>query len=69
MAIDVKVEKENVELSDVFTSDDVVRVPGLTYSVADAEVGLYVKVELQEGDGKLTIKVWRKSKFHLVKSM
>ena len=57
MAIDVKVEKENVELSDVFTSDDVVRVPGLTYSAADAEVGLYVKVELQEGDGKLTLKV------------
>ena len=56
MTIDVKVE--NVEWSHVFTSGDELPVPGLTVSAGGvAEAGLYVKVELQEGDGKLTLEV------------
>lgn len=58
MTIDVKVKKENVEWSHVFTSGDELPVPGLTVSAGGiAKAGLYVKVELQEGDGKLTLKV------------
>ena len=58
MTIDVKVDKENVAWSDVFTSGDEVAVPGLTYDVANlAEVGLYVKVELADEGGKLNLEV------------
>ena len=57
VTIDVKVEKENVEWSHVFTSGDEIPVPGLAYSAGIADAGLFVKVELQEGDGKLTLKV------------
>ncbi|XP_029213520.2 uncharacterized protein LOC114977090 [Acropora millepora] len=56
VTIDVKVE--NVEWSHVFTSGDEVPVPGLTLSAGGlVKAGLYVKVKLQEGDGKLTLKV------------
>ena len=56
MTIDVKVE--NVEWSHVFTSGDELPVPGLTLSAGSlVKAGLYVKVELQEGDRKLTLKV------------
>ena len=56
VTIDVKVE--NVEWSHLFTSGDELPVPGLTVSAGGiADAGLYVKVELQEGDGKLTLKV------------
>lgn len=56
MTIDVKVE--NVEWSHVFTSGDELPVPGSTLSVGGlAKAGLYVTVKLQEGDGKLTLKV------------
>ena len=57
VTIDVKVEKENVEWSHVFTSGDEIPVPGLAYSAGIVDAGLFVKVELQEGDGKLTLKV------------
>ena len=58
VTIDVKVESDNVEWSHVFTSGDEIPVPGLTYSARGlAKAGLFVKVELQEGDGKLTLKV------------
>ena len=54
MTIDVKVE--NVEWSHVFTSGDELPVPGLTLGSL-VKAGLYVKVELQEGDRKLSLKV------------
>ena len=58
VTIDVKVKKENVEWSHVFTSSDEVQVPGLTFSVAGlAKADLYVKVKLLDEDGKLTFKV------------
>ncbi|XP_067057930.1 uncharacterized protein [Acropora muricata] len=61
VTIDVKVE--NVEWSHVFTSGDELPVPGLTVSAGGiAKAGLYVKVELQEGDGKLTLKVFLEAK-------
>lgn len=56
VTIDAKVE--NAKLSHVFTSGDEFSVPGLTVSAGGiAEAGLYVKVELKEGDGKLTLEV------------
>ncbi|XP_074633459.1 uncharacterized protein LOC141892169 [Acropora palmata] len=63
VTIDVKVESDNVEWSHVFTSGDEIPVPGLTYSAGGlAKAGLFVKVELQEGDGKLTLKVFLEAK-------
>ncbi|XP_015755788.1 PREDICTED: uncharacterized protein LOC107335295 [Acropora digitifera] len=56
VTIDVKVE--NVKWSHVFTSDNELPVPGLTLSAGSlVKAGLYVKVKLQEGDGKLTLEV------------
>mgnify|MGYP000362121103 FL=1 len=58
MTIDVKVVSENLEWSHVFTSGVEVPVPRLTYSVPFVgEAGLYVKVELKDEDGKVTLKV------------
>ncbi|XP_015749077.1 PREDICTED: uncharacterized protein LOC107328849 [Acropora digitifera] len=58
VTIDVKVKKENVEWSHVFTSSDEVQVPGLTFSVAGlAKADLYVKVKLLDEDGKFTFKI------------
>ena len=68
VTVTIAVKVENVEWSHVFTSGDELPVPGLTLGSL-VKAGLYVKVELQEGDRKLTLKVWRKSEFLLVKSM
>lgn len=58
MTIDVKVVSENLEWSHVITSGVEVPVPRLTYSVPNVgEAGLYVKVELTDEDGKLTLQV------------
>ncbi|XP_067016249.1 uncharacterized protein [Acropora muricata] len=56
VTIDVKVESENLEWSHVFTSGVEVPVPRLTYNLGFiGKAGLYVKVELTDKDGKLTL--------------
>ena len=58
MTIDVKVASANLEWSHVFTSGVEVPVPRLAYSVPSfGKTGLYVKVELTDEDGKLTLQV------------